>query len=107
MVSISSPSLYADDGHLKRLEWKSVPALTSMQQVIVRTSNRILVGLPLCETSSSLLPSVFNKASLGRDPDWIDLNIRYTVDVATGGFTIRLFPKLLRQCVVHDHAVKV
>lgn len=29
-------------------EWKSVPALNAMQQIICRTSNRLFVGLPLC-----------------------------------------------------------
>ncbi|KAG8219264.1 cytochrome P450 [Butyriboletus roseoflavus] len=60
-------------------EWKSVLALRSMQKVVCRTSNRIFVGLPLC-----------------RDPDWIDLNIQYTLDVVKGAAIIRRFPQLLK-----------
>jgi hypothetical protein len=64
-------------------EWKSVPALSSVQKVVCRTSNRVFVGLPLCEPSS--LPFVFISCALGRDTDWIDLNIQYTIDVMRGG----------------------
>ncbi|KAF8549787.1 cytochrome P450, partial [Imleria badia] len=64
---------------LKGNEWKSVPALSSVQKVVCRTSNRVFVGLPLC-----------------RDPDWIDLNIRYTIDVGNGAAILGFFPKLLK-----------
>ena len=30
------------------VEWKSVPALTTMRQIVCRASNRSFVGLPLC-----------------------------------------------------------
>lgn len=36
---------------LKYSEWKSVPALSTVQKVICRTSNRLFVGPPLCELS--------------------------------------------------------
>ena len=29
-------------------DWKSVPALSTIQKVVCRTSNRLFVGLPLC-----------------------------------------------------------
>ncbi|KAF9235144.1 cytochrome P450 [Melanogaster broomeanus] len=45
---------------LKGNEWKSVPALEAVQQVVCRTTNRVFVGLPLC-----------------RNPDWINLNVRF------------------------------
>ncbi|KIJ13791.1 hypothetical protein PAXINDRAFT_80408 [Paxillus involutus ATCC 200175] len=64
------------------IEWKSVPALQTVQKVVCRTSNRIFVGLPLC-----------------RDPDWIDLNIQFTLDVVKGGVIIKLFPKFLAPLV--------
>ncbi|KIJ13789.1 hypothetical protein PAXINDRAFT_80392 [Paxillus involutus ATCC 200175] len=67
---------------LRGNEWKSVPALQTVQQVVGRTSNRIFVGLPLC-----------------RDPDWIDLNIQFTLDVVKGGVIIKLFPKFLAPLV--------
>ncbi|KAG9308977.1 cytochrome P450 [Chiua virens] len=64
-------------------DWKSVPVLSSMQTMICRTSNRAFVGLPLC-----------------RDPDWIDLNIQYTLDADTGGALAKMFPASLRSLVV-------
>ncbi|KAF9237104.1 cytochrome P450 [Melanogaster broomeanus] len=63
-------------------EWKSVPALHAVQKVICRTSNRIFVGLPLC-----------------RNPDWVALNIQFTLDVAKGGIIIGLFPKFMASVV--------
>ncbi|KAG8219260.1 cytochrome P450 [Butyriboletus roseoflavus] len=64
---------------LRGNEWKSVPALSSVQKVVCRTSNRVFVGLSLC-----------------RDPDWMDLNIQYAFDIIKGGAIIGLFPKLLK-----------
>lgn len=34
------------------VEWTSVPALETIQQIVCRTSNRVFVGLPLCESFS-------------------------------------------------------
>ncbi|KAF8833481.1 cytochrome P450 [Paxillus ammoniavirescens] len=63
---------------LRGNEWKSVPAFEAIQKIVSRTSNRIFVGLPLC-----------------RNPDWIDLNTRFVLDVVKGGLIIGLFPKIL------------
>ncbi|KIJ05361.1 hypothetical protein PAXINDRAFT_93577, partial [Paxillus involutus ATCC 200175] len=63
-------------------EWKSVPAFQTVQKLVCRTGNRIFVGLPLC-----------------RNSDWIDLTIRFTLDVAKGGLIIGLFPKVLAPLV--------
>ncbi|KAF8833162.1 cytochrome P450 [Paxillus ammoniavirescens] len=67
---------------LRGNEWKSVPAFQAIQKVVSRTSNRIFVGLPLC-----------------RNPDWIDLNERFALDVAKGAVLIGLFPKVLAPLV--------
>lgn len=32
----------------------------------------------------------------GRDPDYVELNITFTVDVVKAGTTLRMFPKFLR-----------
>ncbi|KAF9237106.1 cytochrome P450 [Melanogaster broomeanus] len=63
---------------LKGDEWKSVPALHTVQKVVCRTSNRIFVGLPLC-----------------RNPDWIALNIEFTWDVIKGAIIVGLCPKFM------------
>ncbi|KIK79214.1 hypothetical protein PAXRUDRAFT_161911 [Paxillus rubicundulus Ve08.2h10] len=63
-------------------EWKSVSAFLTIQKVVCRSGNRMFVGLPLC-----------------RNPDWIDLTTRFTLDVVKGGVTIALFPKVLAPLV--------
>ncbi|OCB86528.1 cytochrome P450 [Sanghuangporus baumii] len=63
-------------------EWVAFPALQTMRNIVCRTSNRIFVGLPLC-----------------RDPDYIDLNINFTIDVIYNLYTIRKFPSILRPIV--------
>ncbi|KAI6115160.1 cytochrome P450 [Pisolithus croceorrhizus] len=63
---------------LKDNVWKSVPAVETVREIVCRASNRVFVGLPLC-----------------RDPDWIDLNSRFAVDVATDAHILNLFPKFL------------
>ncbi|KAF9236826.1 cytochrome P450 [Melanogaster broomeanus] len=60
---------------LKDNEWKNMPALDTFRKVICRTANRGFVGLPLC-----------------RNPDWINLNIHFTMDVIKAGVIIGLFP---------------
>ncbi|KAF8202022.1 cytochrome P450 [Mycena galopus ATCC 62051] len=64
---------------LKGTEWKGVTAYSAILDIVCRTSNRLFVGLPLC-----------------RSPEWIELNIRYTIDTAVGGQLIRMLPKILR-----------
>ena len=34
--------------------------------------------------------------SVGRDPDWIDLNTRYILDLAKAGIFLGLLPKFIR-----------
>ncbi|KAI6152482.1 cytochrome P450 [Pisolithus tinctorius] len=63
---------------LKDNVWKSIPAVETMRKIVCRASNRVFVGLPLC-----------------RDPDWIDLNSQFAVDVATDANILNMFPKLL------------
>ena len=36
---------------------------------------------------------------LGRDPDWINLNIQHTLSVAKGALIVRLFPTFLKPYV--------
>ncbi|ESK83522.1 cytochrome p450 [Moniliophthora roreri MCA 2997] len=57
-------------------------AVEAVHNIVVRTSNRMLVGLPLC-----------------RDPDYCDLNINFTVSVAISSALISLFPEALHPIV--------
>lgn len=35
---------------------------------------------------------------LGRDPDYLDLNVTFTIDVVTKGQIINMFPNFLKPC---------
>ncbi|KAJ7574537.1 cytochrome P450 [Mycena floridula] len=60
-------------------EWTKYPALTTSMQIISRTSNRLFVGVPLC-----------------RNPDFLALNIGFTMDVVKASTIINLFPGFLQ-----------
>ncbi|VDB84335.1 unnamed protein product [Peniophora sp. CBMAI 1063] len=55
--------------------WKEIPAVTKIQRIVSRVSNRLFVNLPLC-----------------RDRDWMQLNIDYTIDVAQGASALKVTP---------------
>ncbi|KAI6117488.1 cytochrome P450 [Pisolithus croceorrhizus] len=59
-------------------EWKGVPAVKTVREIVCRASNRVFVGLPLC-----------------RNPDWIEISSRFTIAVATDGIILNMFPKFL------------
>ena len=60
-------------------EWTPVTVHPTFMRIICRTTNRTLVGKPLC-----------------RNPDWMDINIKYTVDIGIGGMLLQFFPTFLR-----------
>ncbi|THU87417.1 cytochrome P450 [Dendrothele bispora CBS 962.96] len=63
-------------------DWVSMPALNTIMNIVCRTTNRLFVGLPLC-----------------REPDWIDLNIQFTIKVFTSASIINLFPSVLKPII--------
>ncbi|KAH6915699.1 cytochrome P450 [Coprinopsis sp. MPI-PUGE-AT-0042] len=62
--------------------WQSFHMQPILMKVICRASNRTFVGLPLC-----------------RDPDYIELNVKYTVEVVTTGAVLRALPTFIRPFV--------
>ncbi|TFK68395.1 cytochrome P450 [Pluteus cervinus] len=60
-------------------EWLSLPAYSTIVEVVCRTSNRLFVGLPLC-----------------RDPEYRKLNVNFTIDVFKAGLLLSQFPKIFR-----------
>ncbi|TFK66492.1 cytochrome P450 [Pluteus cervinus] len=66
----------------KEYEWLSVPAYKTMAQVICRANNRVFVGLPFC-----------------RDPEYLDLNINYTMTAVKAGNVLAHIPVFLRPFV--------
>ncbi|KAF9235147.1 cytochrome P450 [Melanogaster broomeanus] len=63
-------------------DWKSILALDTVRKVICRTANRVLVGLPLCG-----------------NPDWVHLNVLFTVDLVKAGVIFGLSPRILAPLV--------
>ncbi|KAH8830941.1 cytochrome P450 [Flagelloscypha sp. PMI_526] len=63
-------------------EWLPIPALETSMQIVSRVANRLMVGLPIC-----------------RIPEYIDLNIHFTVDVFKAAVIINLFPSFLKPIV--------
>ncbi|KAJ7195018.1 cytochrome P450 [Mycena rebaudengoi] len=57
----------------------SITAHTAIMDVVCRTSNRLFVGLPLC-----------------RNPEWLKLNIHFTIDVVMAAEMLRMLPPFLR-----------
>ncbi|KAF8330122.1 cytochrome P450 [Amanita rubescens] len=67
---------------IKNEEWIKITIYPTIADIVCRTSNRMLVGLPLC-----------------RDPDYLELNKQFTVDVIKSTRILRLFPHLLKPIV--------
>ncbi|KAK1217072.1 hypothetical protein PQX77_020283 [Marasmius sp. AFHP31] len=65
-----------------RDDWEIIDVNPTMHQIICRASNRFFLGLPLC-----------------RDPDFVDLNVKFTIYVVVSGFFISLFPNFLKPIV--------
>ncbi|PRP86150.1 hypothetical protein PROFUN_03137 [Planoprotostelium fungivorum] len=63
-------------------EWSRINATPSIMKLVARSSNRTFVGLPLC-----------------RNPEWIQLNIDYTIEVVKGSFVINIAPHFLKPLV--------
>ncbi|KAK0448937.1 cytochrome P450 [Desarmillaria tabescens] len=63
-------------------DWVEVPAYKTILQIVCRASNRMFVGLPLC-----------------RNPDYIKLNIDFTMNVVACAHIINLFPSILAPIV--------
>ncbi len=69
--------------------------MATVQRIVARTSNRLFVGLPLCNYSCSTA-HYGSHFILGRDPEYRQLNIDFTVNLILSGRLLHLLPKPLR-----------
>ncbi|KAJ7333990.1 cytochrome P450 [Mycena albidolilacea] len=67
---------------LQGSEWKPLPVLPTMMNIVSRVSNRLFVGLPLC-----------------RNTEYLDNNVQHTIDVVRSGMSISLFPEFMRPTI--------
>ena len=77
--------------------WQSFHVQPILMKIICRASNRTFVGLPLCNVVYCTQHQyVYSQFGLGRDPDYIELNVKYTVEVVTTGAILRALPSFIR-----------
>ena len=80
------------------LEWTGVDVLMSMAAIISRASNRVFVGVPLCECYD---PRGFRllTVSSGRNEDYLRIVRQFTFDVSRARHFMSWFPKPLKRVV--------
>ena len=61
------------------LDWKPISMSQKAHRIVTRTANRVLVGAPLC-----------------RNEEYLQMSIRYTVDVFGGADKLRGYPDILK-----------
>ncbi|KAJ6025258.1 hypothetical protein N7444_012937 [Penicillium canescens] len=64
------------------IDWTAVVMSRAAHRIATRTANRVLVGAPLC-----------------RNEEYLDMSIKYTIDVFGGADKLRAWPKFLRSTV--------
>jgi hypothetical protein len=83
-----------------KTDWKAVPAMNTMLRIVCRVSNRLFVGLPLCTFDHyrlvDYLRSLANDLPTGRDPDYLDMSMTFTVDVMKTATIVNLVPQVLQ-----------
>ena len=69
-----------------------------MTEVVCRASNRVFVGLPLCQSAPVVIfmnlpfPTLFT----GRNPDYLKLSVQFTTELLAMTTFLRLVPPFLR-----------
>jgi hypothetical protein len=73
-----------------------------MADIVCRASNRMLVGLPLCARFLVITLILIQCFTIGRDPDYLELNKQFAFDVIKSNRILRMFPHLLKPYGWHD-----
>ena len=77
-------------------EWLKLNAKEAMIPVICRASNCTFVGAPLCQSLLLFgIHNIFNYGA-GRNPDYMDLNIKFAITVMKAAKNLRYFPSFLK-----------
>jgi hypothetical protein len=75
--------------------WTEVPVFDTMNKVVARASNRIFVGLPLCENYRVCSINIL-LTRVGRNDDYLDNAGSFAGDVALSGTLLKLVPAMLQ-----------
>jgi hypothetical protein len=78
--------------------WTEVPVFDTMNKVVARASNRIFVGLPLCENYRVWRVNIL-LIRVGRNDDYLDNAGSFAGDVALSGTLLKLVPAMLQPFV--------
>ena len=65
----------------------------------------MLVGLPLCTFFLVLILILIQCFTIGRDPDYLELNKEFAVDFIKSFYIINIFPRLLKPYGRHNLCV--
>ena len=83
------------------VEWVKVSILPTVERIVCRTSNRVVVGAPLC--AWSFVPQFGWKPVLtpykGRDRDYQMMIMGHVENLIMSAFIISSFPEFLKPCV--------
>ena len=77
-------------------EWKEVCVYETMLEVISRISNRVLVGIPLCEPSYVEIKGAALTLHSGRNPEYLKNSKHFAQTVVLNAAIINLLPRVLR-----------
>jgi len=86
---------------MKHPEWLKLKAKETVMPIVCRASNRIIVGAPLCQSSPLFDVQVhkifnLNNYGTGRNSDYMDLNINFTITVMKAALILRYLPPFLK-----------
>src|SRR5260370_39528294 len=80
-------------------DWVKVPVVETVQRVVCATTNRVFVGTPLCARKLSDPSLNSNRYLVGRDQDYLTLNLNFAANVIKFATIIGMFPKPLKSYV--------
>ena len=95
--SVSTTSCYScESGPISILiGWLNVPAYSAVMKATCRTSNRVFVGLPICESPFMPPQSGYLAPSVGQSPEFADVQTKFALQVVLRASLVNFFPKLI------------
>jgi len=78
-------------------EWKEIKFPPVIRRIVSRVTNRVFVGPTLCRILVLIIPvNRSNRYSTGRNPEWRDLNVDFTVTSMKSAMFLSLFPSFIQ-----------
>jgi len=82
--------------HLVFSDWAEIPTLRTMADLVSRVSNRYFLNADICPLLSS--KHFFHPLTLcaGRNKEFMDVSVNYTIQAFIAGQLINMFPSFLQ-----------